>query len=285
MRTFLAFVDTGSLTRAAEIVGRSPSAVTSQMQRLENTVGLTLLEPSGRGRGLTRVGEELVSHARRILDTHRQALLSLRGTEAAGRLSIGATQDFAEVGLPPLLRLFASTHPRIALEIRIGRSAELREAFDRNEIDLLLIMREGTTADEIGTLIEPMIWQVSAEGLVSPGDDVPLALLDAPCEFRNAALAALVAAGRTYRITATSQSLAGLRAAVAAGFAVTLRTPRWLCGGVVPAPPSLHLPRVGAVTFVLRVRRDAPPPAYDLGRLLADGLIARPAIDVHVNNP
>ncbi|RVM00498.1 LysR family transcriptional regulator, partial [Sinorhizobium meliloti] len=79
LRTFLAFAEGGSLARAAMAVNRSPSAVTAQMQRLEALIGERLLAPAGRGRVLTPVGEELAAHARRILDAHRDAWLSLRG--------------------------------------------------------------------------------------------------------------------------------------------------------------------------------------------------------------
>ncbi|HYH37206.1 MAG TPA: LysR family transcriptional regulator, partial [Azospirillum sp.] len=106
LRTFLAFADGGSLARAAEVVGRSPSAVTAQMQKLEEIVGEPLFLPAGRGRALTDTGQELVGHARRILDLHRTALLSLKGARAEGRLTVATTQDFAEHGLAPLLRLF-----------------------------------------------------------------------------------------------------------------------------------------------------------------------------------
>ncbi|TIT71647.1 MAG: LysR family transcriptional regulator, partial [Mesorhizobium sp.] len=67
LKTFLAFVEGGSLAKAASAVGRSPSAITAQMQRLEEIVGEPLLSPQGRGRGLTPAGEDLVGHARRIL--------------------------------------------------------------------------------------------------------------------------------------------------------------------------------------------------------------------------
>src|SRR3954470_3962108 len=104
LRTFLAFVDGGSLAKAAATIGRSPSAVTSQMQRLEEIVGEPLLAAQGRGRGLTLAGEELVGHARRILAVHREAWLALKGARADGRIAIGTTQDFADIGLPDLLR-------------------------------------------------------------------------------------------------------------------------------------------------------------------------------------
>src|SRR5262245_6145023 len=104
LRTFLAFVDAGSLARAAVIVGRSPSAITAQMQRLEDTVGGPLLSPAGRGRVLTPLGEDLAIHARRILDVNREAWLSLKGATADGRVVLGATQDFADSTLPLLGR-------------------------------------------------------------------------------------------------------------------------------------------------------------------------------------
>jgi DNA-binding transcriptional LysR family regulator len=124
LRTFLAFAEAGTLTRAAEMVGRSPSAVTSQMQALGAQVGEALTVPSGRRLLLTPVGQELAGHARRILDAHRHALLSLAGARKEGLVALGATQDFAESGLPDLLRLFARAHTRVRLDLRFGRSTE-----------------------------------------------------------------------------------------------------------------------------------------------------------------
>ncbi|RWF39766.1 MAG: LysR family transcriptional regulator, partial [Mesorhizobium sp.] len=226
LRTFLAFVDSGSLAQAAANIGRSPSAVTAQMQRLEEIVGEPLLAPQGRGRGLTPAGEDLVGHARRILAVHREAWLALKGARAAGRVAIGTTQDFADSGLPDLLRAFASSHPRVRIELRVGRSAELAQALQASSLDLAIVMRQ--TA-------EPMIWLCSSKGLASRQEELPLALLDPYCGFREAALAALDAAGRRYRIAAGSASLAGLRTAVNAGVALTLRTPRFAHSGIVEA--------------------------------------------------
>src|SRR5215470_2920329 len=199
LRTFIAFVDAGSLARAAEIVGRTPSAITAQMQRLEETIGGgPLLAQSGRGRVLTPLGEDLAIHARRILDANREAWLSLKGASADGRVGFGATQDFADSTLPGLLRTFASTHPRVRLDLRVGRTVELTKAFDEGAIDLLLVMRREPAADEIGVVREQMIWLVGEAGLVAAGTNLPLALLDPPCGFRSAATAALDEARRPY---------------------------------------------------------------------------------------
>ncbi|RWC65782.1 MAG: LysR family transcriptional regulator, partial [Mesorhizobium sp.] len=239
LRTFLAFVDSGSLAQAAANIGRSPSAVTAQMQRLEEIVGEPLLAPQGRGRSLTPAGEDLVGHARRILAVQREAWLALKGARAAGRVAIGTTQDFADSGLPDLLRAFASSHPRVRIELRVGRSAELAQALQAGSLDLAIVMRQTAVPDEVGVLREPMIWLCSSKGLASRQEELPLALLDPYCGFREAAFAALDAAGRRYRIAAGSASLAGLRTAVNAGVALTLRTPRFAHSGIVEAPREL----------------------------------------------
>jgi DNA-binding transcriptional LysR family regulator len=272
LRTFLAFVDGSSLAKAASAVGRSPSAVTAQMQRLEEIVGEPLLLAQGRGRGLTPAGQDLVGHARRILAVHTEAWLALKGARADGRVAIGTTQDFADSGLPDLLRAFATSHPRVRIELRVGRSAELGQALQAGQLDLAIAMRQAPTPDEVGTIREPMLWLCSQKGLAARQDDLPLALLDPHCGFREAALAALDAAGRRYRIAAGSASLAGLRTAVNAGIALTLRTARFAHSGIVEAPRDLGLPPVPTAEFAIRLSQGADPPARDLAELLAGNL-------------
>lgn len=270
LRTFVIFADSGSLARAADAVGRSPSAVTAQMQRLEALVGEPLLAPAGRGRSLTPAGQELVGHARRILAAHREAWLSLKGASADGRIGLGITQDFAD-GLPELLRAFAKTHPRMRIDLRVGRSHQLAADFDQGALDILIARRQNPAPDETMVLREPMRWLCASE-LTPADDELPLALLDPPCGFRSAVIAALDAAGRRYRIAATSASLAGVRAAVRGGIALTARTDRALEPGIRVAPSSLRLPKLPDAEFGLRVRRNAAAPASDLAALLADDL-------------
>jgi DNA-binding transcriptional LysR family regulator len=272
LRTFLAFVDGSSLAKAASAVGRSPSAVTAQMQRLEEIVGEPLLLAQGRGRGLTPAGEDLVGHARRILAVHTEAWLALKGARADGRVAIGTTQDFADSGLPDLLRAFATSHPRVRIELRVGRSAELGQALQAGQLDLAIAMRQAPAPDEVGTIREPMLWLCSQKGLAARQDELPLALLDPHCGFREAALAALDAADRRYRIAAGSTSLAGLRTAVNAGIALTLRTARFAHSGIVEAPRDLGLPPVPTAEFAIRLSQGADPPARDLAELLAGNL-------------
>ncbi|MEY9163211.1 DNA-binding transcriptional LysR family regulator [Sinorhizobium fredii] len=272
LRTFLAFAEGGSLARAAEAVNRSPSAVTAQMQRLEAQVGEPLLAPAGRGRSLTPTGEEFVAHARRILDAHRDAWLSLKGARADGRVVLGSTQDFADTTLPALLRRFARSHPRVRLDLRIGRTKELTAAYEQGQIDILLAMRQTSSADELLILREAMIWLSSEHRMTSANTDLALAVLDPPCGFRTAAISTLEAINRPFRIAATSPSLSGLRAAVLSGIAITVRTDRFLGTGIVPAPRQLDLPALPIAEFSLRLRLNAEQVSVDLAALLADEL-------------
>ncbi|NVD39873.1 LysR family transcriptional regulator [Ensifer sp. HO-A22] len=272
LRTFLAFAESGSLAHAATVVGRTPSAVTAQMQRLETVIGEALLAPSGRGRVLTSAGEDVVVQARKILDAHRDAWLSLKGARTDGRVSLGCTQDFADSTLPMLLQQFARAHPRVRLDLRVGRSRELVSQYDQGAVDVMIVMRQSGAVDEAAVLSEPMVWLCASPDVMPVDEHLPLAVLDPPCGFRSAAIDALEVSDRPYRIAATSPSLSGLRAAVRAGIAVTARTTRFVGDGVAIAPERLALPALPDAEFSLRLKRNAEKAAATLADLLADGL-------------
>lgn len=272
LHTFLAFAESGSLAQAAAAVGRTPSAVTAQVQRLEAVIGEALLAPSGRGRVLTPAGEDVVVQARKILEAHRDAWLSLKGARTDGRVSLGCTQDFADSTLPTLLRQFARAHPRVRLDLRVGRSKELVSQFDQGAVDVMIIMRQGAAADEVTVISEPMVWLCASPDAMPFDEQLSLAVLDPPCGFRSAAIDALETTDRPYRIAATSPSLSGLRAAVRSGIAVTARTERFVGEGVAIASERLALPALPNAEFSLRLKRNAERAATTLAELLADGL-------------
>src|SRR5262249_18761807 len=161
---------------------------------------------------------------------------------------------------------------RVRLELRVGRTAELIQAFAEGSLDISITMRRQPMSEEVGMLAEPMVWLIAERGLAARQDELPLALLDPPCGFREAAVTALDAAGRAYRVAAPSGSLAGLRAAVEAGIALTLRTRRWAHSGIVEAGRDVSLPAVPAAEFAIRLRSGAARSAADLVDLLVNGL-------------
>ncbi len=235
-------------------------------------IGEALLAPSGRGRVLTPAGEDVVVHARKILDAHRDAWLSLKGARTDGRVSLGCTQDFADSTLPTLLRQFARAHPRVRLDLRVGRSKELVAQYDQGAVDVMIVMRQSAASDEVAVLREPMVWLSASPDVLPVDEELPLAVLDPPCGFRSAAVDALEGSGRPYRIAATSPSLSGLRAAVRGGIALTARTERFVGEGVAIAPEGLALPALPDAEFSLRLKAGAEKAATTLASLLGDGL-------------
>jgi DNA-binding transcriptional LysR family regulator len=233
-----------------------------------------LLEAAGRGRILTAAGELLVAHARRILSANNEAWLSVTGAAANGRVALGVTQDFADTDLPAFLNLFARSHPRVRIDLRVARSSELSEQLREGRIDISISMRQLVAANELAAIAEPMCWLMARDGLVGPTDEIPLAVLDPPCGFRDAALRSLENIGKPYRLAATSHSLSGLRAAVRAGIAITARTARWLGPDIIEAAPQLRLPKLPKAEFSIGVRAEPSPIAMQLANILIDGLKA-----------
>lgn len=250
LRTLVTAHELGSFNRAADHIGRSQSAVSQQIRKLEEQVGHPLFQKQGRRLVLTDTGEMVLAYARRILDLNDEAVAAIRGHSAEGQVRFGVPADFAETWLPMVLGHFARTHPAARIEAVVDRNRRLLERLDKGELDLVLAIGSGTRSDANVLAPLPLVWigVASSKPAWPPGEPIPLAMYEPPCFFRSRALAALDQAGLPWRIAFTSPSLPGLWAAVEAGLGVTLRTAvglpatlRVLDGGL-PAPAEPALP-------------------------------------------
>ena len=262
LRTLVLAVDLGGFARAARRVGRTQSAVSLQMRRLEDGAGQSLFTRAGRSFALTTAGEQMLGYARRLLAINDEAVAAVRGTRLACPVRLGVLADFAETWLPPVLAGFARTHPAARLEVQVDRRIAVLDALDRGRLDLALVFdADRPRGIELGDL--PMAW--IAPRRWRPGGVLPLVLFEAPCVFRTAALAALDRAGIPWHVAFTSQSLAGIWAAVDAGLGVTVRTPvgvpRALRVVDPVAAPAAGLPALPSTTLWLL---DALDPASSL---------------------
>ncbi|MFK2877794.1 LysR substrate-binding domain-containing protein [Rhodanobacter hydrolyticus] len=228
LRSFATGIELGSFAQAAERLNRSTSAVSAQLKKLERQAGAPLLRKAGRGMALTEVGEAMLGYARRLLELNDEAVAAIRGVELAGRVRLGMQEDFGESLLPAVLGRFARTHPKLRIEARIARNAELLDGVNKGKLDLALAWEAGAGsphAEREGRW--PMRWVVAADApmkLQQRGEPLPLVMLESPCLLRSAAIAALDRAGIAWRIAFSSTSLAGTWAAVNAGLGVSVRT-------------------------------------------------------------
>ncbi|MHA6204979.1 LysR substrate-binding domain-containing protein [Dyella soli] len=276
LRSFVTGVELGSFARAAERLGRSTSALSAQLKKLEEQAGTPVLRKAGRGMVLTEAGETMLAYARRLLELNDEAASALRGAQLEGGVRLGLQEDFGESLLPGVLGRFARAHPRVRVEVRIARNAELLDRLASGRLDLALAWDAGVTtpyAEHLGDV--PMCW-IGAGGLDParlrpPGEALPLVMLEAPCLMRTAAITALDRANIPWRIAFTSASLAGIWAAVAAGLGLSLRTSCGLPPSVrALAPQSVMLPSLGSLGLRLhRAEADPAPAITQLASILA----------------
>ncbi len=229
LRTFVLGFELGSFTRAADRVGRSQSAISTQLRKLEEQVGRPLVRKSGRGLVLTVSGEHLLSYAKRILALNDEAVERMHGEEVEGRVRLGMPQDFAENWLPDVLAVFARTHPKVRIEVQVDQSRPLIDRTSSGDLDIVLAWGDGTEGPHAKRIARmPVCWIASPRwpGADRRGDEpLPLVVFNPPCSFRAAGTEALDRAGIAWRIAFSSPSLTGLWAATKAGLGVTLRTP------------------------------------------------------------
>lgn len=268
LRTFVTGVDMGSFAKAADRLGRSTSAVSAQLKKLEEQLGMPVLRKEGRGMVTTPAGESMLGYARRLLDLNDEAANAVRGEELAGSVRLGIQQDFGEQMLTEVLGRFTRVHPQVRIEARVARNVELMDLLDSGKLDLALAWDGGTAAPhavDVGRL--PMRW-------IGPADDsrldiahagaarepLPLVMMDAPCIMRSAATRALDEAGIPWRIAFTSPGLSGVWAAAAAGLGVTVRTGMGLPSSLrlLDAAGLPSLPQVGLRLHRAEAELDAP---------------------------
>jgi DNA-binding transcriptional LysR family regulator len=265
LRTFAAGIELGSFSRAAVRLGRSPSAISEQLKKLEEQAGKPLLRKEGRGLGLTPAGEALLSYARRILELNDEAVSAVRGIDVEGWVKIGMPQDFAETWLPGVLGQFKRAHPKVRVEARVERRAELVPLILSGRLDLALVWGEPAGSPYVTELRQlPIVWIGAANARAAVREErepLPLIVFEKPCAFREAGIAALDAAGLPWRVSFTSPSLSGLWAAAAAGLGFTLRTPIGLPAGVAVIGEEAGLPPLPDIRLSLHRAEGEPAPA------------------------
>ncbi|WP_426662103.1 LysR substrate-binding domain-containing protein [Rhodanobacter aciditrophus] len=267
LRSFATGIELGSFAQAAARLHRSTSAVSAQLKKLEQQAGTPLLRKAGRGMALTEAGETMLGYARRLLELNDEAAAAIRGAELAGRVRLGMQEDFGERLLPAVLGRFARAHPRLRIEARIARNAELLDGVNKGRLDLALAWEAGAAsphAERVGRW--PMRWIVAADAplakLRQRGEPLPLAMLESPCLLRSAAIAALDRADIAWRMAFSSTSLAGIWAAVNAGLGVSVRTSLGLPDSVrALAAKQAKLPALPMLGLVLYRAEAEPSPA------------------------
>lgn len=223
LRTFVAVADLNTFAAAAAAVCRTQSAVSQQMQRLEQLVGKELFARHGRNKLLTEHGIQLLGYARKILRFNDEACMSLMYSNLQGVLTLGASDESADTILPFLLNRISSVYPRLALDVSVKRNAFMIEMLNENKVDLVVTTHRPGQFNCLTLRTSPTHWYCAAEYVLQKGEPIPLVLLDDPSPFRDMVLSALNEANIPWRLAYVASTLPAVRAAVKAGLGVTAR--------------------------------------------------------------
>ncbi|KFF35709.1 LysR family transcriptional regulator [Pseudomonas aeruginosa VRFPA01] len=258
LRTFLEVVDSGGFALAADNLALTPSAVSGHIKRLEQSAGVGLLSRTTRRLELTQAGETLYGYARNIVELEREARARLHGTPIRERLRIGASEDFASAWLPRVLQRFRRWHPEASIELKVGITSDLLRQQAQGRTDVVF-GKQCRRVEDDGELLweEPLVWAAASAVELSPGEPLPLALFPEPCVYREAAITALGAAARPWRLVFESASMAGCLSAALAGFAVTVVARSQMREGLREVGPEQGFPDLPEARFYAFSRQAA----------------------------
>ena len=280
LRTMVIGTELKSFARAAAQLGRSQSAVSMQLKKLEEQAGRPLFRRHGRGLVPTEAGDALLAYARRIIALNDEAASSIGAAAAAATVRMGLPQDFFEDVMPDVLSRFARRRPGVHVEVWAGRNHALEGDVRAGRMDVAIAFFPAGS-DGHGTLIGsiPSQWYGTAQSTrPASGEPLPLVLYDHPCLFRQTALQVLERRKLPWRLALTTPSLPGIWAAVRGGHGISVRAARRVPPGIRDVGVKLGLPKLPPVELRMLAASELSPAAADLRDIL-DDVVRRRSIE------
>ena len=273
LRSFVTVIDLGGFTRAGELLGRTQPAISLQIRRLEELVGVKLIETQGKVPKLTAEGEILSVYARQILCLNDEAVSSFRERTTSAVLRVGLPTDYAGAFLQSVLTEFTLQHPEARFEIRCELSHVLLDSLRQDELDVVIAMTSESVSQFLARAwVERPIWVVAKDSDIHRETPVPLIAHPEGCEYRNRMIEALHSQQRPWRLTYSSPGITGVQNAVASGLGVSALTSRTLTDDMRVLSESDGFPALTSIRVGLYYKH---PRQSDAGLLLVNHVISR----------
>jgi len=258
LRSFVTVADAGGVTKAAGILNLTQSAVSMQLKRLEEGLGLSLLDRSARQIGVTAQGEQLLSYARRMLALNDEAYQMLTAQDYEGEITLGVPHDIIYPYIPPVLRKIAADFPRMQVRLVSAPTKRLREIFGRGEVDLIVTTEDQTGPGGEALVTLPLVWVGAIDGQAWRNKPLPVAFCR-NCIFRSGVLKRMDEGNFEWNMVVESDLDNAVEAVVSADLAVYAAIK-----GVYPrqTEPVQHdgaLPDPGKTQIVLYIQSKEDP--------------------------
>ena len=262
LRTFVAISQTGNFTTAAEAVFRTPSAVSMQIKKLEETLGVSLFRRDARSVSLTYHGEMLLGHAKRMLAMNNEAVSRFLAPDMSGVVRLGAPDDIGEFLLPGILAHLAETWPQLAIDVVIDQSANLKRAVEEGRMDLALFNIISVPRDSQAEVVltEKLVWVGKRHGRAHLKTPLPISVWEDGCMWRQRALDRLEKSELDYRIAYICGHYMGQVAAIRADIAVAPLARFLVQDDLVILDERSGLPDLGTYEVGLALRDEASAP-------------------------
>ncbi|MCY4180482.1 MAG: LysR family transcriptional regulator, partial [Litoreibacter sp.] len=223
LRCFASVAELRSFTAAGARLGRSQSAVSVRIKKLEDLLGAQLLTRNNQDVQLTERGKVLLTKARHILEESERLMSEMRGPSVSGKLRIGLLEYIAPHRLPEIMTALQRKLPSAEVQFHVGLSSTLKTALTNGNIDLALALNDDANATSTVIAEDRLVWVEHEEAnLIETSPELELCLMERPCIYREAALETLSQAGLEYREVMTGNSVQAVRNAVRSGMGVTV---------------------------------------------------------------
>lgn len=254
LRTLLAIAAQGGVTRAAEHLGMSQSAVSHKMRRLEQALDCDLLARRAGGPLLTDAGTRLCDYAQRMIDLHDEALADLGKKPLTGTIRLGMTEDTTISGVSRILGRFTRLYPGVDVRMRTSQSVNIQDWLAKGDVDVgvMQVFRRDAGKDDAVLFHDSLHWVKAPDFSFDPSRPVPFLSFDQNCFYRQWGFTEGLARGHRFEKVLECPSAAGIQSAVRSGLGVALLNGMHLApdieviDGIFPDPPE--------VTFVARIR-------------------------------
>lgn len=219
LRSFVAVADAGGVTRAAGFLHLTQSAVSMQLKRLEELLGLELLDRSGRTIALTASGEQLLVYARRMVALNDEVIGRLTDQAYEGEIVLGVPHDIVYPAIPQVLKQFHAAFPRVKVQLVSSYTRALKEKFGRGECDLILTTENNVEPGAQTLCTKPLRWIGAPGGAAWRQRPLKLAF-GRLCTFRPRVIEALDSSGIPWDVIVETESDRTIEATVSADLAI-----------------------------------------------------------------
>lgn len=255
LRSFVTVLEAGGVTRAAQQLHLTQSAVSMQMKRLEESLGQPLLDRAGRGVAPTSQGEQLLAYGRRMLALNDEVWARMTDQAYEGEISFGVPSDIVYPHVPNFLRRLDREFPRVRVKLISSYTLKLKEMLAAGAVDLILTTESQTPTGAECVAEQELVWVGAPSGTAWRSRPVRLAF-ERKCLFRPWALEALDRANIAWEMAVDTGSSRTVEATVAADLAVSAvlesaigpQFERVAHGGALPELPSSRINMYRAMT-------------------------------------